>query len=207
MSCLDCPGLFANNLIGCSGQPRQKKTKQTQQEISSFQSFAGPIFIVLAGGALLSSENYSSLFPLPCPDYNNNQHKRFSDLFFSPVRWMSDGMTVMNGGEDTEAGLSRIWKREGPLIIYLTFPSLHNNVLCPNPIFTDCLTFYPLDISTLQLSSSVINHAFLVFGPNFLSFSMFPSLQFHSHITQKQTTNARESYKTTRSCVQCFHWS
>ena len=96
----------------------------------------------------------------------------------------------MNGGEDTEAGLSRIWKREDPLIIYLTFPSLHNNVLCPNPIFTDCLTFYPLDISTLQLSSSVINHAFLVFGPNFLSFSMFPSLEFHSHITRIQTTNA-----------------
>ena len=106
---------------------------------------------------------------------------------------MSDGMTVMNGGEDTEAGLSRIWKREGPLIIYLTFSSLHNNVLCPNSIFTDCLIFYPLDISTLQLSSSVINHAFLVFGPNFLSFSMFPSLEFHSHITLIQTTNAREA--------------
>ena len=156
---------------------------------------------------LISWWNYGISPFLPPTSNNNNQDKRFFDLFFFLVGWMSDGMTVMNGGEDTEAGLSRIWKREGPLIIYLTFPSLHNNVLCPNPIFTDCLTFYPLDISTLQLSSSVINHAFLVFGPNFLSFSMFPSLQFHSHITQKQTTNARESYKTTRSCVQCFHWS
>ena len=153
---------------------------------------------------LISWWNYGISPFLPPTSNNNNQDKRFFDLFFFLVGWMSDGMTVMNGGEDTEAGLSRIWKREGPLIIYLTFPSLHNNVLCPNPIFTDCLTFYPLDISTLQLSSSVINHAFLVFGPNFLSFSMFPSLQFHSHITQKQTTNARESCKTTRSCVQCF---
>ena len=92
----------------------------------------------------------------------------------------------------------------GPLIIYLTFPSLFY-VLCPNPIFTDCLTFYPLDISTLQLSSSVINHAFLVFGPNFLSFSIYPSFQFHSHITQIQTNNAREScMRPEASCVQCF---
>ena len=36
--------------------------------------------------------------PLPSLDYTNNQHKRFSDLFFSLVGWMSDGMTVMNGG-------------------------------------------------------------------------------------------------------------
>ena len=31
VSCLDCPELFANNLISCSGQPRQNKTKQIQQ--------------------------------------------------------------------------------------------------------------------------------------------------------------------------------
>ena len=36
--------------------------------------------------------------PLASLDYTNNQHKRFSDLFFSLVGWMSDGMTVMNGG-------------------------------------------------------------------------------------------------------------
>ena len=137
--------------------------------------------------------------------YNNNQDKRFFDLFFFLVGWMSDGMTDMNGGEDTEAGLRRIWNREEPLIINITHISPHNNVLCPNPIFTDCLTFYPLDISTLQLSSSVINHAFLVFGPNFLSFSMYPSFQFHSHITQIQTNNAREScMRPEACCVQCF---
>lgn len=138
--------------------------------------------------------------------YNNNQDKRFFDLFFFLVGWMSDGMTVMNGGEDTEAGLPRIWNREEPLIIYLTSPSSLYNVLCPNPIFTDCLTFYPLDISTLQLSSSVINHAFLVFGPNFLSFlnvSKLP-IPFPPHITQIQTNNARESCKTRSCCVQCF---
>ena len=67
------------------------------------------------------------------------------------------------------------------MIIYLTFPSLlHNNVLCPNPIFTDCLTFYPIDISTLQLSSSVINHAFLFLVPISSLFSMYSSFQFHS---------------------------
>lgn len=120
--------------------------------------------------------------------YNNNQDKRFFDLFFFLVGWMSDGMTDMNGGEDTEAGLRRIWNREEPLIINITHISPHNNVLCPNPIFTDCLTFYPLDISTLQLSSSVINHAFLVFGPNFLSFSMYPSFQFHSILHRYKPT-------------------
>ena len=52
--------------------------------------------------------------------YNNNQDKRFFDLFFFLVGWMSDGMTVMNGGEDTEAGLRRIWNREEPLIINIT---------------------------------------------------------------------------------------
>ena len=67
--------------------------------------------VFLDGWMLISWWNYGNSPFLPPTSYNNNQDKRFFDLFFFLVGWMSDGMTVMNGGEDTEAGLPRISRK------------------------------------------------------------------------------------------------
>ena len=69
------------------------------------------VCLFVDGWMLISWWNYGNSPFLPPTSYNNNQDKRFFDLFFFLVGWMSDGMTVMNGGEDTEAGLPRISRK------------------------------------------------------------------------------------------------
>ena len=66
-----------------------------------------------------------NISPLPSLVYNNNQHKRFSDLFFFLVRWMSDGMTFMNGGWWRLAGgeITVSWRWLLPSHLYTSYPA------------------------------------------------------------------------------------